>query len=121
MENNLLFEQNLDVILKHLEDKEDGVLIDSLNSLNIVGNKHILIDYLSKVGYVAQRQEVKIIYISKLGEKFIAQNGGFVQEVINKQKLEEHKTKTINLKINRKWAFIFPSLMILLLLVILTM
>ena len=113
MENNLLFEQNLDVILKHLEDKEDGVLVDSLNNINIIGNKHILIDYLSKIGYVTLHQEGKIIYISKLGKKFIAQNGGFVQEVINKQKLEEHKNKTINLKINKKWAFIFPFLTVL--------
>ena len=113
MENNLLFEQNLDVILKHLEDKEDGILVDSLNSLNIVGNKHILIDYLSKIGYVTLHQEGKIIYISKLGKKFMAQNGGFVQEVINKQKEEEQKSKTLTLNINRKWAFIFPFLTVL--------
>jgi|GEM_PF-3430895 len=113
MENNLLFEQNLDVILKHLEDKDDGVFIDSLNSLNIIGNKQILIDYLSKIGYITQHQEGKIICISKLGKKFMAQNGGFVKAVIKKQKDEEQKNKTLTLNINKKWAFIFPFLTVL--------
>ena len=79
MDNNLIFEKNLDAILEYLKKFDEGTTIVDTKSINVSGNVYVLFDQLSADKYIALSQDKQTISLTNSGKSFIINQGGYVQ------------------------------------------
>ena len=96
MESTLVFEQNFDIILNHLLVNDECINISTLKGNGVIGNINILIDQLFADRYIRLNVDTESICITKLGIKFICNEGGYEQAWVNKAKKEMKNNSLFN-------------------------
>ena len=83
MDSSLIFEQNLDVVLKFLDREVGGASLNELAFIGVVGNLAILVSQLKSEHYIAISELEQRISITPKGKSFLYKKGGYVQSKIN--------------------------------------
>jgi len=83
MDRRLIFEQNLDTILRCLNSEANGLSLNRLQFIGLAGNITLLLSQLRADYYITISESEQLIQITPRGKNFLYKKGGYVQAKID--------------------------------------